>query len=90
MESKSTPAYEAEQFASMDELHLLILDGCLLVGEDYSRLSQELRWLQWRLFPGTQLPSGLDLPKLVVLDLSDSSSLSSLWQDDDLTQVIKR
>lgn len=87
MESKSTtPSYAAEKFESMDELHLLILDGCLLRGKDYSKLSEELRWLQWRIFPGTQLPSGLDLPNLVVLDLT-GSNLFHLWHEDDHIQV---
>lgn len=87
MESTGTPSYVVEHFASMDELHLLILDGSLLVGNEYSKLSQELRWVQWRSFPASQLPSGLNLPHLVVLDLTDSSSLSRLWQDNDLIQV---
>ncbi|KAG0605802.1 hypothetical protein M758_9G088700 [Ceratodon purpureus] len=86
MESTGTPSYVVEHFASMDELHLLILDGSLLVGNEYSKLSQELRWVQWRSFPASQLPSGLNLPQLVVLDLTDSSSLSRLWQVDDLIQ----
>ncbi|KAG0627724.1 hypothetical protein M758_2G223400 [Ceratodon purpureus] len=80
MESKRTSSDKAEKFENLDELHLLILDGCLLTEKESSKLSEELRWLQWRSFPGTQLPSGLDLPNLVVLDLS-SSNLSCLWQE---------
>lgn len=86
-ESDSTANYVAEQFASMDELHLLVLDGCSVVGDDFSKWSEELRLLQWRLLPRTELPSQLILPKLAVLDLTDSGNLTRLWREDAQIQV---
>lgn len=87
VERKSTAIYESNLFATMDELHLLVLDGCAVVGDDFSTWSQEIRWLQWRLLPHTELPSHLKLPNLVVLDLTDSRNLCRLWQDDVLVEV---
>lgn len=83
----STVTYAAAQFASMHELHLLILDGCIVEGDDFSSWSEELRWLQWRWSPCTELPFHLKLPKLTVLDLTDSINLSCLWKEDALVEV---
>ncbi|KAG0575948.1 hypothetical protein KC19_5G042800 [Ceratodon purpureus] len=82
MDRHGTPTPAAEQFASVEELHLLVLDGCAGAGDDFSKLSQELRWLQWRSFPSAELPSHLNLLNLAVLDLTDSANLCRLWQED--------
>jgi hypothetical protein len=77
------------ELASMEELHLLILDGCRFVVPDgFSRLPQELRWFQWRSFCFSTLPSHLQLPCLVVLDLSNSYKLTRLWESDAHIQVL--
>jgi hypothetical protein len=86
-ETESALPYAPEQFAGMEELHLLILDGCSVEGEDYSSWSPELRWLQWRSIPCAELPSQLNLPNLAVLDLTDSGNLTHLWAENALVQV---
>lgn len=74
--------------ASMEELHLLRLDGCqVVVPNDFSSWPQELRWLQWRSFCFSTLPPHLHLPCLVVLDLSHSDKLTHLWKSDADIQV---
>jgi hypothetical protein len=87
VERKSITTFESRLFAPMDELHLLVLDGCAVVGDDFSRWSQEMRWLQWRWLPCANLPSHVKLPNLAVLDLTDSNNLSQLWQEDALLEV---
>ena len=82
MDSRGTPMPKAEQFASVEELHFLVLDGCSVVGDDFSNLPQELRWVQWRSFPSAELPSRLNLLNLAVLDLTDSANLCRLWPED--------
>ncbi|CAK9200268.1 unnamed protein product [Sphagnum troendelagicum] len=57
-----------EKFATMTSLHLLFLDDCQVEG-DFSTLSKELRWLSWCNLPIVELPTNLNLPNLVVLNL---------------------
>lgn len=90
MDRHGSPTPEAEQFASVEELHLLVLDGCAVGGGDFSNLSQELRWLQWRSFPSAELHSHLNLLNLAVMDLTDSANLCRLWQDDAPLEVRKK
>jgi hypothetical protein len=79
---------EVLQLASMEELHLLRLDDCdVVVPDGFSNWPQELRWLQWRWFCFSTLPSHLRLPSLVVLDLSHSDKLTRLWENDAEIQV---
>jgi len=73
---------EASKLGRMQELHLLRLDGCNVVPDDFSSWSQKLRWLQWRWYPFRSLPPQLKLPHLVVLDLSRSRKLKCLWERD--------
>jgi hypothetical protein len=80
---------QVSELASMEELHLLILDGCrVLVPDGFSSWPQELRWLQWRSCCFSTLPSHLQLPCLVVLDLSYSDRLTLLWENDAHIQVL--
>jgi hypothetical protein len=80
---------QVSELASMEELHLLILDGCRVVVPDgFSSWPQELRWLRWRSFYFSALPSHLQLPCLVVLDLSYSYKLTHLWENDAHIQVL--
>jgi hypothetical protein len=79
---------EVSQLASMEELHLLRLDRChVVVPDDFSSWPQELRWLQWRSFCFSTLPTHLYLPCLVVLDLSGSDKLTHLWKSNADIQV---
>jgi hypothetical protein len=59
------------------------LDGCqVVVPDDFSSWPQELRWLRWKWFCFSTLPSYLHFPFLVVLDLSRSDKLTHLWKSD--------
>lgn len=82
----SAPPYVTNQFSGMEELHLLVLDGCSVEGSDFRSWSPELRWLQWRSIPRAELPSPLHLPNLAVLDLTDSGNLTRLWQRGTVVQ----
>jgi hypothetical protein len=80
---------QVSELASMEELHLLILDGCRVVVPDgFSSWPQELRWLQWRFCCFSTLPSHLQLPCLVVLNLRGSDKLTHLWENDAHIQVL--
>ena len=85
---ESRVSCEVLVLASMEELHLLRLDGCqVVVPNDFSSWPRELRWLQWRSFCFSTLPPHLHLPCLVVLDLSSSDKLTCLWKSDANIQV---
>ena len=75
-----TISCEASELGRMQELHLLRLDGCNVVGDDFSSWSPQLRWLQWRLNRLISFPPQLKLSHLVVLDLSWSRELRFLWE----------
>ena len=79
---KSTISVKASKLGRMQELHLLRLDGCNMVHDDFSSWSQQLRWVQWRLYQSKSLPLQLELPLLVVLDLSKSDELKCLWEEN--------
>lgn len=87
-DTDGTLTSKASQLATMDELHLLVLDGYPIEPDDFSRWSQELRWLQWKSLPYMELPSQFNLSKLAVLDLTDSGNLSHLWKNGARIQVI--
>ncbi|CAK9200126.1 unnamed protein product [Sphagnum troendelagicum] len=74
-----------EKFATMTRLHLLFLDDCQVEG-DFSTLSKELRWLTWCNLPIVELPTNLNPPNLVVLNLSEGKNLKCLWEEDPHTQ----
>ncbi|KAG0615586.1 hypothetical protein M758_5G053300 [Ceratodon purpureus] len=67
-----------EDFASMENLHFLNLDGCNVSG-NLEGISKELRFLQWREMPLTSLPSMLSLSNLISLDFSKSTKLANIW-----------
>ncbi|KAG0576085.1 hypothetical protein KC19_5G054400 [Ceratodon purpureus] len=67
-----------EDFAIMDNLHFVILDGCNVSG-NLEGISKELRFLQWREMPLTSLPSMLSLSNLISLDFSYSTKLANIW-----------
>ncbi|CAM6061269.1 unnamed protein product [Sphagnum tenellum] len=71
--AKDGAAWKAETYTRMSELHFLILDHCQVKG-DFSRWSEELRWLQWWSLPLSELPPTLSLLNLSVLDLTGSKS----------------
>lgn len=84
----TTPTYAAESYANMSELHYLVLDDCCVDG-DFSKWSEELRWLRWRSFPLAELPLLLKLPNVAVLDLTNSGKLLHLWQHDMTCQQVR-
>jgi hypothetical protein len=78
--------WQAEHFASLNELRILILDHCDVKG-NFSKWSRELRWLQWRHSNHTELPLDLQLPNLIVLDLAYNKDLYCIWPKDVEIQV---
>ena len=78
--------WQAERFASLNELRILILEDCDVKG-DFSKWSRELRWLQWRHLNLIELPQDLQLPNLIMLDLAHNKRLSSIWPKDIETEV---
>ncbi len=78
--------WQAERFASLNELQILILEDCDVKG-DFSKWSRELRWLQWRHLNLIELPRDLQLPNLIVLDLAHNEHLYSIWPKDFEIQV---
>jgi len=77
---------QAERFASLNELRILILEDCDVRG-DFSKWSVELRWLQWRHSNLNELPHDLRLPNLIVLDLTYNKHLYCIWPKDFEIQV---
>jgi hypothetical protein len=84
--SKLHTPLAVEKFATMTRLHLLFLDDCQVEG-DFSTLSKELKWLTWCNLPIVELPTNLNLPNLVVLNLTEGKNLKCLWEEDPHTQV---
>lgn len=78
--------WQAECFASLNELRVLILEDCDVKG-DFSKWSRELRWLQWRHLNLIELPKDLQLPNLIVLDLAYNKHLYCIWPKDFEIQV---
>ncbi|KAG0584090.1 hypothetical protein KC19_3G184300 [Ceratodon purpureus] len=75
--------FEAEDFASIPNLHFLELpDGCVMNG-DFRCISTKLRWLRWRGIVLDCIPLGLDLSCLTSLDFSMSTNLASLWTESE-------
>jgi hypothetical protein len=70
--------WQAKQFASLNELQILILEDCDVKG-DFSKWSRELRWLKWRHLNLIELPQDLLLPNLIVLDLAYNKHLYCIW-----------
>ena len=78
--------WQAEHFASLNELQILILEDCDVQG-DFSKWSRELRWLKWRHMNLIELPQDLQLPNLIVLDLAYNKHLYCIWPKDFGMQV---
>ncbi|KAG0588190.1 hypothetical protein KC19_2G223500 [Ceratodon purpureus] len=73
--------FEAEDFASMPNLHFLELpDGCV-VTRDFRCISTKIRWLRLRGIVLDCIPLRLDLSCLTSLDFSMSTNLASLWTE---------
>ncbi|KAG0615472.1 hypothetical protein M758_5G044100 [Ceratodon purpureus] len=71
-----------EDFAKMENLHFLTLDGCNVSG-NLDGVSKELRCLRWRHMPLTNAPSLLNLSNLTSLDFSYSTKLANMWTQSD-------
>ncbi len=76
----------AKKFAKMTKLHFLHLGGHHVEG-DFSTWSKELRWLDWSFSPIVGLPPTLNVPNLVVLNLTGCMNLTCLWAEDPHVQV---
>ncbi|XP_021281702.1 TMV resistance protein N-like [Herrania umbratica] len=70
---------ETDAFVKMKRLKLLQLDYVKLKG-DYSDFPRCLIWLCWHGFPQYYLPTDLDVSRLVVLEMRNSS-LKCVWTD---------
>jgi hypothetical protein len=84
--NRNEAIWQAERFASLNELRILILEDCDVKG-DFSKWSVELRWLQWRHSNLIELPHNLQLPNLIVLDLAYNKHLHCIWPKDFEIQV---
>ncbi|KAG0576009.1 hypothetical protein KC19_5G048200 [Ceratodon purpureus] len=71
-----------EDFAKMENLHFLTLDGCNVSG-NLDGVSKELRCLRWRHMPLTNAPSLPNLSNLISLDFSYSTKLANMWTQSD-------
>ncbi|CAM6016151.1 unnamed protein product [Sphagnum balticum] len=71
----------AKKFAKMTKLHFLHLGGHHVEG-NFSTWSKELRWLDWSFSPIVGLPPTLNVPNLVVLNLTGCMNLTCLWAED--------
>ncbi|KAG0504123.1 hypothetical protein KC19_N018900 [Ceratodon purpureus] len=71
-----------EDFAKMENLHFLTLDGCNVSG-NLAGISKELRCLRWRHMPLTNAPSMQNLSNLISLDFSYSTKLANIWTQSD-------
>ncbi|KAG0608634.1 hypothetical protein M758_8G121100 [Ceratodon purpureus] len=78
LSSSRTCKFKYDDFQKMINLHYLILDGCDVSG-NVGCVLRELRWLQWRNMPSTQIPPMLNFSNLVSLDFSDSTHLANAW-----------
>ncbi|EOY10039.1 TMV resistance protein N, putative [Theobroma cacao] len=70
---------EIEAFAKMQRLKLLQLDYVKLK-RDYKDFPRSLIWLCWHGFPQEYLSTNLDISRLVVLEMCNSS-LKHVWSD---------
>ncbi|EOY10026.1 TMV resistance N-like protein [Theobroma cacao] len=70
---------EIDAFANMQRLELVQLDYVKLK-RDYKDFPKSLIWLSWYGFAQEYLPTNLDISKLVVLEMCNSS-LKRVWND---------
>ena len=75
-------SFQASKLGRMQELHLLRVDGCNMVHNGSCSGYQQLRWVQWRSYRFRSFSPQLELPQLVVLDLSYSDELRCLWEEN--------
>ncbi|KAG0583595.1 hypothetical protein KC19_3G148200 [Ceratodon purpureus] len=73
--------FEAEDFASMPNLHFLELPDGSVVNGDFRCISTKIRCLRWRGIVLDGIPLGLDVSCATSLDFSMSTNLASLWTD---------
>ena len=69
---------DLENFATMPNLHFLVLDGCRVHG-NLGSISKELRYLQWKHLPLSYIPPLQHLSNLISLDFSESTKLANIW-----------
>ncbi|GLU11235.1 hypothetical protein SLE2022_279940 [Rubroshorea leprosula] len=77
-------SFNTEALARMNKLRILQLRNADFIG-GCQHFSKELRWLCWERFPWESIPPGLNLKKLVVLNLR-YSKLKHTWEQ---TKVLK-
>ncbi|XP_048141445.1 disease resistance protein RPV1-like [Rhodamnia argentea] len=76
-EDLSQREFTTEQFETLPNLRLLVVNNAKLIGNSKSLLPK-LRWLVWTRCPAS-LPTCFDLEKLVILALP-GSDISELWE----------
>jgi hypothetical protein len=79
----SSKCFSAKAFKKMERLRLLQLAGVELDG-DFKYLSTKLRWLCWKGFPLSFIPSNFCQRNLVSIEL-ENSKMISVWKE---TQVL--
>ncbi|GLT35485.1 hypothetical protein SLA2020_099340 [Shorea laevis] len=77
-------SFSTEALARMNKLRILHLRNADFIG-GCQHFSKELRWLCWERFPWESIPPGLNLKKLVALNLR-YSKLKHTWEQ---TKVLK-
>ncbi|KAG0582798.1 hypothetical protein KC19_3G086800 [Ceratodon purpureus] len=81
LERSQNKHFEAKTFTEMPNLHSLVLPHGSRINGDLGIMSKELRMLQWRGMPFSNVPTRLNLRHILFLDFSDSSKMASLWTE---------
>lgn len=69
-----------EAFSAMSELRLLHVTNVNFVG-DFACIPNRLKWLKWKACPFESLPCELNLPEVVVLDLT-FGMMNEVWNQN--------
>ncbi|GLT65157.1 hypothetical protein SLA2020_376050 [Shorea laevis] len=80
-------SFNTEALARMNKLIILQLRNADFIG-GCQHFSKELRWLCWERFPWESIPPGLNLKKLVVLNLR-YSELKHIWEQTEVLKNLK-
>ncbi|CAK8574855.1 unnamed protein product [Lathyrus sativus] len=85
--SFSTQCFSTKAFKNMKKLRLLQLSGAQLEG-DFKYLSRNLRWLYWKGFPLTYIPSNFYQRNLISLEL-ENSNVKLVWKEMQRMEKLK-
>ncbi|CAI8601085.1 unnamed protein product [Vicia faba] len=85
--SLSAQCFSTKAFENMKRLRLLQLSGAQLDG-DFKYLSRNLRWLYWKGFPLTCIPSNFYQRNLISLEL-ENSNVKLVWKEMQMMEKLK-